>query len=140
MHRITLAVLIFVGIVFSSASAQYDVPSFDGELFGEITDNLAFSDMISQIIAGEMPEGKKLAVRILHFVFGDIRSLCASIITIIGLVILSSCIKGSQVKLGGNLSEIAFLICYFTVSSFLLNILCGAVETARRASAPAAPI
>lgn len=134
MRKITVAVFIFVAVVFSTVSAQYDVPSFDGELFKEITGNLAFSDMISQIISGEMPVGEKLTGRILQYVFGDIRSLCASVVTVIGLVILSSCIKGSQVKLGGNLSEIAFLICYFTVSSFLLNILCSAVETARRAS------
>lgn len=103
------------------------VPYYQNELLGEFTGNAVFGDFVNGVIKGDAPAGQGIVQKLIALVAGDVKNAASYIISVMGFVILSSCIKGSQIKLGEGVSEIAFLICYFVVSSFLLGVLYKAV-------------
>ncbi len=107
--------------------------AYDGELSHYTAEILGNSDFVSfaqRVVSGDGALAEGIAEKILHLVVGDIKEISGYILSVLGFVILSSCIKGSQIKLGEGVSEVAFLVCYFVISSFLTAILYKAVNLA----------
>lgn len=110
------------------------VPDFSAEFLEEITGHATLKDVISVIISGDMDFDEGLFARIINLVVGDVRQCMGYILSVIGFCILSSCIKGSQIRLSGSTGDISFLVCYCISAGFLLGILRIASDIAFGAS------
>lgn len=119
---------------YADEAGGFTVPDFRNENIEEITGYDDFAGLVENIIKGEMPVNTDVISRILAFVAGDIKLCLTYIVSVMGFAVLSSCIKGSQLKLASGSGEIAYLVCYFMVAGFLLGILQSTVKTAISAS------
>ena len=134
---IKLIVLMF--LIFSPLSVHADgysesVPKFYSELAEEITGHASFAELTDAIVNGTLTPQDNIVGKLINLIIGDIRRSFAYIASVIGFCILSSCIKGSQIRLSGGAVEISFLVCYCIVAGFLLGILHLAVDIALKAA------
>lgn len=109
------------------------VYAYDSELSrytGELFENSDFVSFAQRVVSGEDEMIEGIVQKIMQLVMGDVKEIVGYILSVLGFVILSSCIKGSQIKLGEGVSEVAFLVCYFVIASFLMGILYKAVSLA----------
>ncbi len=139
MKKILFLFAVFLWLSNTSASAsdfeyRENVPPYTGEVLGEVMQYSSLADFVSDIISGRHKEPRGIIQRIVNMVAGDVKGALSYVATVMGLVILSSCIKGSQINLGKGVSEIAFLVCYFVVATFLVGILYRAVTIATEAA------
>lgn len=131
LKKILLTIILCLLPLSVSAENFTDaVPDFSMELLKEFTGNATFSGLIESVIKGENVVNEGILEKIVSLVIGDIRHCGKYIISVMGFSILSSCIKGSQIRLSDSASEIAFLICYFVVAAFLVGILRSCVDIA----------
>lgn len=110
------------------------VPNVSPDILYPLTGSTNFGEFIENIIDGSLPKADTLFSEIMNLILPDIRMCTVYIASILGFSILASCIKGSNLKLSGNSGEIAFLVCYFVVSGFVLGILNSAAQIATNAS------
>ncbi len=135
-------VRVFLSLVFAltfcmpvcAGNISDAVPTYTNEIIGEITGDYSFSDFVQTVVSGKTEVPKGILQKIASLVAGDVKGTISYILSVMGFVILSSCIKGSQIKLGEGTSHMAFLICYFVVSSFLIGVLYKTVSIALDAS------
>ncbi len=136
--RYIFCVLIFLICFMPARSFAYEYSdesfSYTSEAFREVSETLDFGDFVSSVVKGDDPLPEGIFQKIVAMVIGDVKSVLSYILSVLGFVILSSCIKGSQIKLGESVSEIAFLICYFVISTFLIGILYKSVGIALKAA------
>ena len=136
--RYILCVLIFLICFMPARSFAYEYSdesfSYTSEAFREVSGTLDFGNFVSIVVKGDNPLPEGIFQKIVAMVIGDVKSVLSYILSVLGFVILSSCIKGSQIKLGEGVSEIAFLICYFVISTFLIGILHKSVGIALKAA------
>jgi len=131
LKKILIAVILCFLPLCASAEEFIDaVPAFSSELLEEITGNASFSDLVQRIINGDDIADKGFLKRLINLVVGDVRQSMEYVLFIMGFAILSSCVNGSQIRLGSSVSEIAFLVCYFVVAAFLIGILKRTVDMA----------
>lgn len=110
------------------------VPYFSDDTIGEITGYLSFEELVEKIVSGEIPVEENILQKIINIIFSDVRIYIGYISAVLGFCIISSCVKGSSVKLFGTSGEVAFLVCYIVVASFIIGILKTAIESALLAS------
>ena len=138
MKRIIGFYVIF--LVFFSVTRVYAtdfdkaVPYFSADALSEITGYSTFGDLIENIAKGKMPEVSGVISKIINMAFYDIGFCFKYIISVLGISILSSCIKGVSLFQDKTGSEIAYLICYLIMAGFLLGILQKTVDIAIHAS------
>ncbi len=133
MMKIIVAVMLcFKLLSFCVCAEEFtdSVPDFSSELMREVTGNASLKGLIEAVIGGEQPEYDGFVKRIINLAVGDIKNSMGYILSIMGFAILSSCVKGSQIRLAGSCADITFLICYFVVSGFLIGVLRMAVNIA----------
>lgn len=99
------------------------VPDFYSEYTEEITGYGRLADLTDAIVNGTLVSDGGIINKIINLTVGDIGQSLKYIVSVIGFCILSSCIKGSQIKLAGASVDVCFLVCYMVVSGFLLGIL-----------------
>lgn len=127
-------ILVFISIPALASELTDAVPYFSSSLVEEITGNATFEELVRSVISGGNISGDSIIEKLFNIIIGDVRFCASYVLSIMGFCILSSCIKGSQIKLGGALGEISYLVCYFVIASFLSGVLCRAVNTARECS------
>ncbi len=127
-------VLIFVQIPVCAGELTDAVPYFSSSLVEEITGNATLQELVSSVISKKSLGGDGIIEKLWNMLVGDVRYCASYVLSIMGFCILSSCIKGSQIKLGGSLGEISYLVCYFVIAAFLSGVLSNAVNTARSCS------
>ena len=113
------------------------VYAYDSELSqytGELLENSDFASFARRVVSGDDTAIEGVVQKLMQLVMGDVKEIVGYILSVLGFVILSSCIKGSQIKLGEGVSEVAFLVCYFVIASFLMGILYKAVSLASYAT------
>jgi len=133
MMKIIVSVLLCLELLVFCVHAEEfsdSVPDFSSEILEEITGNASMKELIEAVVNGEMPQYDGIIKKFVNIAVGDIKAAMGYILSIMGFAILSSCIKGSQIRLSGSSAEITFLICYFVVSGFLIGVLRMAVNTA----------
>jgi len=131
--KIIVSVLLCLELLVFCVHAEEfsdSVPDFSSEILEEITGNASMKELIEAVVNGEMPQYDGIIKKFVNIAVGDIKAAMGYILSIMGFAILSSCIKGSQIRLSGSSAEITFLICYFVVSGFLIGVLRMAVNTA----------
>lgn len=121
-----------VGVLANDFSES--VPHFSNELVDEVIGYATFKDVIDSIVNGNMDFEGGLVGRLINLAIGDVRQCLGYILSVIGFCILSSCIKGSQIRLSGSTGDISFLVCYCIAAGFLLGILRIAADIAYSAS------
>lgn len=127
-------VFVFLFIPVSANELTDAVPYFSNSLVEEITGNATFGELVSDVISGGGLESDGIIEYLWNIVIGDVKHCASYVLSIMGFSILSSCIKGSQIKLGTSLGEISYLVCYFIIAAFLSGVLNNAVNTARSCS------
>lgn len=132
--KYVISFVLFLGLVSGASVAKevsgFDVPDFFSDNLLEITGYESFSDIIEVIVNGETPVDEGFFSKIAALVLGDVKLSLTYVVSVIAFSVLSSLVKGSQLRLSAGSGEIAYLICYFLVAGFLLGILQTAVKTA----------
>lgn len=110
------------------------IPEYSDSVITEVTGYAGFADIIESIADREAVVPEDLLHKIVYYAVGDVRYIFKYIVSVLAVCILASCVKGAYIGLKGASGEISFLVCYCTVSGFLLGILNDCVKIALSAS------
>lgn len=126
-----LLLLTLICVFPQTVNAFYDtVPFYQNEFLNELTGNAGFAELVESIINGGGITAEGIFGKVANLVAGDVRTALSYTGSVLALVILASCIKGAQIRQQNGVADLAFVICYFVEASFLLGVLCKAVDIA----------
>lgn len=92
-----------------------------GEYSSDFFPELDGGNLIEKVISGELFDDKNIIERLLDFFVRELKSNASIIFTIIVVSILCGVLKGIQSSFNGNVSEIAFYVCYLAIVILILK-------------------
>lgn len=117
-------VLIFCVLFKISYATEVDISEFLNETKQYTAD--FFPELNSQNIVDELTKGtkidsKNIVNKIINMFIGKIKENAKTIFSIVAVSILCSILKNIQSSFGGNVSEIAFYVCYLFIIILIIS-------------------
>lgn len=121
-----LVCLIFIFLMSNKISfaTSVDINAFLNETKEYTSDffpNLSSDNIVAEITNGQALDKKNLLNKILDIFIGEIKDNAKIIFSIIAVSILCGVLKNIQSSFGGNVSEIAFYVCYLFIVIMIIT-------------------
>lgn len=128
---IIIILCMFVKVSFAT---DVDINTFLNETKQYTADffpNLNSQNIVDELINGKNIDSKNLLNKIIDILVGKIKENAKIIFSIIAVSILCSILKNIQSAFGGNVSEIAFYVCYLFVIILIITSYTDMVSVCR---------